>query len=511
MADPSLQTPLLQHSELLSCVGLGSDIQTHLHILVPQAIDKTVAPEKARSCKNNNIERHQNLRCSTVSDWKQKEILNAHPSRRDGHSFGGQNRADSYLELQKEFSIVTVVKLSMSFFFIYSAMNALSGYVTSVLPDELGDESLLMMQSTLGIAALAAPMIVAKLGELRGMIIGGMAHVVYLAALIQPGRRWMVLTASAVCGFGASLTWVAHGTFLTRCSPANKRGFFAGVFWGIYYLAGIAGNLASFLVFGRLSDGGMFAVGAASATIGVILLCFIKDPPRRSEAQTLQGEEKTSQSFYLRSLLLLFLLLPITVYSGSAPAFRNAEFTKLLPTHAIGAVQLFTGLGQATSSFFLSWLSDLIHYSTPTFLIGVVCSAIGLMVCPTLPDSSPTPSATIAQKSGDWPLIFDIPLLAFVGGLSFGIAEGVITSHLFAMFGNSFKNYGPLAWAIFNLLNNAGAVATYWMGLLLPMLSQGMYAQLWAQAILLCTGAPLYMIVDICSLHRLPFKIPSLA
>lgn len=145
-------------------------------------------------------------------------------------------------------SLRTVMKLASAFFFIFSAMNSLSEYVTSLLPDTLGDESLFVVQTVLCASSLAAPSIVTSVGELRAMVLGGVTHVVYLLVLIFPSRI-LVLLSSAFCGFGASLVWVAQGAFLTKCSPPNKRGLFAGVFWGIYYLADIIGNLAAYVVF----------------------------------------------------------------------------------------------------------------------------------------------------------------------------------------------------------------------------------------------------------------------
>ncbi|KAL2610805.1 hypothetical protein R1flu_022497 [Riccia fluitans] len=428
-----------------------------------------------------------------------------------------------------------VIKLAASFFFIYSAMNSVSEYVTSLLPDSLGDQSLLLLQMTVCASTLAAPSIVSVLGELRAMMLGGATHVIYLAVLMQPSRSF-VLGASALCGFGASASWVAQGTYLTRCSPPEKRGLFSGVFWGIYYAADIVGNLTAYTLFKYLSKNSMFAIGACSALVGVLLLLFMEEKditlqqisdtnsrntqeevtsPCNSNASTISTETvDESLSFgtcercgnppkmemlqlYRRSswvgLLLFLLLTPMLFYSGCESAFWTGEYTKLLPTEAIGLVLLSTGFGQLFGSFLLGWLSDFFQCHTPTFIMGVLASATGLLTCLPLQKASEEGFKRIQ------PQILGTPVIAFLGALSFGVADGVLTSHIYAITGRIFPGKKPEIWAVVNLLSNGGAASTYWFGMIFPILQGGITVQLWAQALILTIGTPLYIIVDIWS------------
>ncbi|EFJ18126.1 hypothetical protein SELMODRAFT_444689 [Selaginella moellendorffii] len=435
-------------------------------------------------------------------------------------------------------SISTVAKLAASFFCVYSAMDALSEYITSLLPGHLGDKSLFLLQASLCASTLAAPTIVSSIGELRSMMLGGLAHATYLASLVRPNRS-MVLGSSVLCGFGASLTWVAQGTFLTKCTPPSKRGLFTGVFWGICSLSSIVGNLAAFMVFRFLSQSAMFGLGSVSATVGVLVLLLVDDVDRAASDELDKvghrvdkaevsggGEEKVDEesikcsacledldqdvekSLTWRTLLPFVLLLPITCYLGCQTAFWTGEFTKLLPANAIGIVLFFTGIGQVIGSFFLSWLSDLLRCGTPTFLVGAAASGAGLMACFPLQDHRRISNYEIGCFFGI-PFL-GAPLLAYVAGLLFGIADGVLTSHVFAITARIFHGQKPEIWAVFNLLGTAGAASTFWIGILFPISkNSGIALQVWIQLAVLLVGSPLYVILDLWSSAKV-VKRPAL-
>lgn len=82
-------------------------------------------------------------------------------------------------------------------------------FVTSVLPDSLGDKSMLLNSFVQSIAVFAAPGVVATAGEARSMALGGLSYVVYISSLIT-GLPMAVLTASALLGLGSSIVWVAQ-------------------------------------------------------------------------------------------------------------------------------------------------------------------------------------------------------------------------------------------------------------------------------------------------------------
>jgi hypothetical protein len=55
--------------------------------------------------------------------------------------------------------------------------------------------------------------------------------------------RGVVLGASVVIGFGAAILWVALGAFLTANADEGDRGRVSGIFWCIFNMCNVFGNL----------------------------------------------------------------------------------------------------------------------------------------------------------------------------------------------------------------------------------------------------------------------------
>lgn len=50
-------------------------------------------------------------------------------------------------------------------------------------------------------------------------------------------------------GFGAAILWVAVGSYITKSSLASDYGRNNGIFWGIFQLSNVLGNLGAYFVF----------------------------------------------------------------------------------------------------------------------------------------------------------------------------------------------------------------------------------------------------------------------
>ena len=63
----------------------------------------------------------------------------------------------------------------------------------------------------------------------------------------------LLYTCAVLNGVGASLLWTGQGTFLSINSSSVSAGRDAGIFWTLYQLSGVVGNIAVFFLFqGRL-------------------------------------------------------------------------------------------------------------------------------------------------------------------------------------------------------------------------------------------------------------------
>eukprot|EP00054_Salpingoeca_dolichothecata_P025026 m.172676 g.172676 ORF g.172676 m.172676 type:complete len:302 (-) comp25221_c0_seq6:687-1592(-) len=182
--------------------------------------------------------------------------------------------------------LCNVVLVSIGFLVLFTAYNSLQNYVTSLLPGHLGNISLGVLYASVCFFVFLAPSIVNQLGEKKTMILGAVCYVIYMASLIKIYRP-VVIAASVVIGFGAAILWVAVGVFLTRCSPDGLRGRNSGIFWGIFQLSNVLGNLGAFFFFKHVGGGaplftGFTIIGGA----GTLFLFCLRPLPYSDAAET---------------------------------------------------------------------------------------------------------------------------------------------------------------------------------------------------------------------------------
>jgi hypothetical protein len=153
-----------------------------------------------------------------------------------------------------------------------------------------------------------APLIVERLKEKTSMFISAFCYAVYVASLIKV-LPVAVYISSVVLGLGASVLWVAQGgvclpngcfhnypelmfsclvgSYLTMNSTKETRGQNAGVFWAIFQLSGIIGNVAVFLVNKFTTwEFSYEAIGlTAFAVFGWLFLLSLGAPPTASDIE----------------------------------------------------------------------------------------------------------------------------------------------------------------------------------------------------------------------------------
>jgi hypothetical protein len=89
------------------------------------------------------------------------------------------------------------------------------------------------------------------------MIVGAGCYAVYIASLAAAASpafssgaaSAIVLGASGVIGFGAAILWVALGVFITQNSTRATYATNTGVFWAVFQLNNVVGNLVTWAVY----------------------------------------------------------------------------------------------------------------------------------------------------------------------------------------------------------------------------------------------------------------------
>eukprot|EP01121_Diplochlamys_sp_Union-15-3_P016885 TRINITY_DN5834_c0_g1_i1.p1 TRINITY_DN5834_c0_g1~~TRINITY_DN5834_c0_g1_i1.p1 ORF type:complete len:437 (-),score=44.81 TRINITY_DN5834_c0_g1_i1:137-1447(-) len=386
---------------------------------------------------------------------------------------------------------------SFGFMILFAAYNTVQNYVTSLLPENLGSTSLVVLYVTVAITVFMAPMVVAFIGEKWTMVLGGACYVVYIASLIKVVKS-VVLIAAVIIGFGASILWVAQGMFITMCSNNDERGAYSGIFWAIFQFSNVFGNLCAYLIFPHISKSALFATFTVTGCVGVLLLTLLK-PIQVLSASTITDDtlvtdeirqKKTAlktiiHSFYNTIVLCknfrIILLFPIFFWTGFELAFWSGEFTQLLKPKLIGLVLMFVGIAEVCAAFTLGWLSDRIGRAA-TVYIGSVIYAVGLIL-----------TSFLKERQILHPQILQAPLVAFIAAFCFGIGDAIFNTQVYASLGQIFTNSSAGAFTIFQFMQNIGSAVGFFYQVKFPLHGdKGSYVQIWVQIGLLTVSTALY-------------------
>ena len=362
--------------------------------------------------------------------------------------------------------------LSFALCFIFTAFNTIQAWVTNLLTTlgyaNLGNNSLTVLYIAVCVCLFITPPLVAWLGQIYSIIVGAVCYVVYMASLIYIIPA-LVLTTSAINGFGASLLWVAVGGLLTKCSTAKDRGRNTGIFWSIFQLSLILGNIIGIVVGEASSYTALFVIFTALAALGTALLFGLRRFPsdvrhrhqQRTLAMSAQAEEvrnpptiptvnhytdssassteivevRPTTAALLRSLWQLFtsssllLLVPAFCFQGLEFSFWNGEFPLLIPTDKLGLIMLWAGVGEAMGGLTMGTLSDRVGRSL-TWLMACVVYTVGVVCVYAMRQNLSV--ATAVEVSG-------VSLLGYIAAFCFGLSDAAINTQIYSILGGKYK------------------------------------------------------------------------
>jgi len=140
------------------------------------------------------------------------------------------------------------------------------------------------------------------LGAKYALILGGLPYPLFVISAgipYVPLAKALLLLNGAILGMGAALFWVAHGDFIVRnakykASPKQKRiGLFSGLFFSIFSLNGLFGNLLNgWMKWMGVVQWMLFGILGVLALAGVLSLVFLVPMPRVREED---DDEVTSE------------------------------------------------------------------------------------------------------------------------------------------------------------------------------------------------------------------------
>lgn len=358
-----------------------------------------------------------------------------------------------------------VVSMSFSMMTIFLSYNSVQNYLTSILPGELGNESLTVIYFASLFSIPFVQYSVKKIGEKHSMLIASSSFCFYLLSLIGNsvdigiGQRALVLFSSTFLGFGQMLIWVAQGSFLAKSGTEETRALNTGTFQAIYQLSNVFGNLLAFFVY-KYAPEYLFPVLFVVAIVGTLSFLNISPVPidvGRSEvpsfAETFEEiPHLIKQKEFLPVLLFLFFTgLEISFYAGTFPT--------LLPKASIGLVLFFLGLAEFLAGFSMDYVTGLFGNQN-MLLIGSINYLLSILLC-----------FSIYHQTAFFvtPTFFEAPWSAYVSALLMGFSDCIFVCQAQIYLANNFSSYTVSAFTIFQMLQNLGMALGFYLPLYFPL------------------------------------------
>ncbi|XP_013380298.1 UNC93-like protein [Lingula anatina] len=151
-----------------------------------------------------------------------------------------------------------LIALSLSFMFVFSSFTSLRNLQSSLNPTGgLGLLSLSVMYGVFVLASLTGTAVTQILRPKNTLILGMAMQACYVTANFYPSP-FLLVPASALAGFANATMWIAQGTYIASIAssyatvmkkrPADVMNKFYGIFFMIWQMSNIIGNLTASLV-----------------------------------------------------------------------------------------------------------------------------------------------------------------------------------------------------------------------------------------------------------------------
>ena len=220
-------------------------------------------------------------------------------------------------------NLCNVIHLSLSFVFIFMSFNVAQTFQTSSDYAKHGALAVGIIYLVLCLSNLTLSSYLTQLLGLRlTLIISSLTYVSFIASNIKY-NVWTLYISSFFLGFGAALLWTAQGVYVTLSinkyeqvnglPQSSTVGFINGIFFGLFQLHQIIGNLIVSILFRlKFHQWIIFTVMTAIAGCGTLGLVFL----RSIKIPTMKSKIFIHLFIYLIEILFLLILNRTTIHSS---------------------------------------------------------------------------------------------------------------------------------------------------------------------------------------------------
>eukprot|EP01050_Picozoa_sp_SAG11_P010688 SAG11_NODE_1085_length_5939_cov_9.908390_9_plen_371_part_00 len=305
-------------------------------------------------------------------------------------------------------NLANVLTMAVGYLFLFTAFQT-TQILASALLGNLGSISVTVLYIVFVAAGFCAPAIARALAEVNfggvpagpklGLFCGGLTYCLFMASLVYMIAP-MVLLASGIIGFGAAVLWTSQGMMISQCTNDANKATYGALFWGIFNLCVIPGNVVSHFLLkskhhsGDGSDDGSAAAdhisnhtagGAGSGGIkmvygwndqnsplfiflffsgllGLCVMLLLRKPdanngsPAEVEKRPVLQQVKATFGLMLEPRMVC--ILPLFFFSGVEMTMWSAWFTRQMYATVIGLVMVGFGISEFVGCFAIGPIGD---------------------------------------------------------------------------------------------------------------------------------------------------------
>ena len=346
-----------------------------------------------------------------------------------------------------------VIICGLSFFLLFTSYNSAQMLQAPTHQDQhwLASTGVGLVFAAYSLCSLVAPNVIEKIGERKGLMVGGTLSVIYLVTNLLlshfapslPIYAPVYLFSSILNGIGSSLLWTAQGSLITLMCKPETLGTYNGVFAALYMGNFLSGGLLTQFLLGCAQDGGqrnepltlLYIVFSVLSAAAVAMMFFIR-------VTTSVMASKKSLSFNPIKTLRILLDRRIRYMFGAiaVSGFSSAFFMVILTAYAgpcfVGIFQIVLGVAEVSGSYLSGRISDKVG-RTPVFLGGCVFLAISAIFAA----FSKPQQETFA---GVWPF--------FLAYFFYGLGDSTFATQSSAALGLYFPDKAAWAFASYRIL-----------------------------------------------------------
>lgn len=272
----------------------------------------------------------------------------------------------------------SIIFLIIAFFLMFAGFDSSQQYLSSIFYTKNFEMISFIALSILYITSIPAnfiaPFFCRKFGLKKSLFFSSLAYPLFILSVVLRSEIMLYIT-SAILAFAGSMLWISHGTYLTKSTTNENRGFYSGLSFSFLVIgSAITIFFMSFFV-EKVGYNVIYFILFLIACLGSISLLFISD------INTVEKHALHPIKLIKKKSMLLFAPFIISSFfiMGSMISRIPIRITDLFGLSYVGKIISIFGFTIAISTLIIGRLSDKYGYKRFSYL-SILSAMLGFAI-----------------------------------------------------------------------------------------------------------------------------------